>query len=324
MFAADPRPLALEVLVLPETTLIQVAALIEPLRAANRLAGRALFSWTLSTPDGRPALTEAGVPVPAARAFEARRPEPLLVVASYNPGRYATPTLLARLARAGRIRPLVAGVEGGGWLLARAGLLAGRRATAHREDIEAFAVAFPEIEVVEARFVIDGDRVTTGGAGPAIDLMLELVRQRHGYGLALAVARLFVYEPPAEREAAGLGLARPREPHLARALEIMERHLAEPLPIERIARQAGASPRHLQDLFHEHLGASPAAHYRALRLTRARRMLIETTQPVLEIAGAAGFSSAASFARAYRRLHGEPPSETRMRARHARRAQAAP
>ena len=325
MFDLDPSPLDLEVLVLPETTLILVAAVIEPLRAANRVLGRAHFRWTLTTPDGDPAPNKAGVPIPAARAFDPLAARaPLIVTGSYDIARHMTPGLIRRLGRAGRARPMIGGAEAGGWALARAGLLTGRRATTHWEDLEDFTVTFPDIAVEPRRFVIDGNRFTSGGAGPTLDLMLELIRARLGYPLSLEVAKLFTYErservdqAPAQNLAQNLALtlARPREPHLARAVTAMEAHLEEPLPITRIARAANVTPRHLQTLFQAHFGTTPYGHYLALRLNRARRMLIETPLPVLEVAERSGFASPASFTRAYRRQHGESPRETRAQAR---------
>lgn len=317
MFMADPSPLEIEVLVVPDATLILVAALIEPLRAANRLLGRRHFSWTLTTPDGTPAPTRAGIPVPAARAFDpALDATPLIVVASYEIDRHLTSALTRKLAKAGRLRPFIGGVEAGGWALASAGLLAGRRATVHWEDLDAFATAYPEITVVPQRFVIDGNRCTAGGAGPALDMMLDLIRVRLGYPLSLEVAKLFTYERSERVEQApALTFARPRQRHLARAIAAMEANLDEPWTIRHIARTAGISPRHMQALFQTHFGTSPSAHYQALRLNRARRRLIETEAPVLEIAEQAGFASPASFTRAYRRLHGESPSETRRQNR---------
>ncbi len=317
MFAPDPAPLEIEVLILPEVTLILVAAVIEPLRAANRILGRSQFRWTLTTPDGAPAPTRAGIPVPAARAFDPlASAAPLVVAGSYEIAAQSTPGLIRRLGRAGGVRPVIGGVEAGAWVVARAGLLTGRRATTHWEDLEAFTATFPDISVVPERFVIDGNRFTSGGAGPTLDLMLELIRARLGYPLALEVAKLFIYEQAARVEQApALTLARPAEPHLARAMAAMEAHLDEPRPVSRIARDAGISARHLQSLFRDHLGVSPYDHYQALRLNRARRLLIETRTPVLEIAEQTGFTSAASFTRAYRRRHGETPRETRGRAR---------
>lgn len=317
MFASDPKPLEIEVLVLPDATLILVAAVIEPLRAANRVLGREQFRWVLTTPDGTPAPTRAGIPVPAARAFDPlTSAAPLMVVGSYEIARHVTPNLIRRLGRAGRARPVIGGMDAGAWALARAGLLTGRRATTHWEDLEEFTTVFPDIEVVPRRFVIDGNRVTTGGTGPTLDLMLELIRVRLGYPLSLEVAKLFTYEQTERVDAApALTLARPSEPHLARAMAAMEAHLDEPWPIARIARAAGVSARHLQTLFRADLGIGPYAHYQALRLNRARRLLIETRLPALEIAEQTGFASPASFTRAYRRQHGESPTETRAMAR---------
>jgi transcriptional regulator GlxA family with amidase domain len=317
MFFPDPAPLEIEVLILPEVTLILVAAVIEPLRAANRILGRQQFRWTLTTPDGAPAPTRAGIPIPAARAFDPLASAmPLIVAGSYEITAQSTPGLIRRLGRAGRARPVIGGVEAGAWVVARAGLLTGRRATTHWEDLEAFTAAFPDITVVPERFVIDRNRFTSGGAGPTLDLMLELIRVRLGYPLSLEVAKLFIYEQSGRvGQAPVQTLARPREPHLDRALAAMEGNLEEPWPISRIARAAGVSTRHLQTLFHGYLGVSPYDHYQALRLNRARRLLIETRTPVLEIAELSGFASAASFTRAYRRRHGETPRETRGRAR---------
>src|SRR5690349_13523407 len=80
----------------------------------------------------------------------------------------------ARSARA------VGGVEAGTWLLARAGLLEGRTATTHWEDMEDFSAAFPGVDVRPDRYIIDGPVFTTGGASPTFDLMLALVRARLG------------------------------------------------------------------------------------------------------------------------------------------------
>src|SRR3546814_7536953 len=64
--------------------------------------------------------------------------------------------------------------------LFRSGLLNGCRATTHWEDLEEFAARFPDVDVRPDRFVIDGPRFTTGGASPAFELMLNLIRARQG------------------------------------------------------------------------------------------------------------------------------------------------
>lgn len=322
LFRADPAPLDLEILVVSEATLILVAAVIEPIRAANRVLGRQQYRWTISTPDGAPALTTSGIPIPAARAFAPRASrDPLLVIASYNAPAHGTPDLLKRLRLAAQYRPAIGSVEGGAWLLAMAGLLDGRRATTHWEDLDDFAARFPEIDVRPDRFVIDGPRFTSGGASPALDMMLELIRARQGYPLALDVAKLFLYDQGRVSEepqrAPSLGRLISREPRVAAAVRAMEEHIEEPLAIAQVAALAGVSLRRLQTLFLETLKVSPHAYYHALRLNVARRTLIETRRGVAEIAAACGFNSAAVFARAYRGQYGESPSDTRRRSRAA-------
>ena len=51
--------LDIDILVLPETNLILVASVIEPLRAANRISGQSLYRWRIFSPDGAPVETRS-------------------------------------------------------------------------------------------------------------------------------------------------------------------------------------------------------------------------------------------------------------------------
>lgn len=308
------EPLEIELMIAPGTTLLIVAAVIEPLRAANRVLGRSAFRWKVTTPDGAAARTETGVPIASDGRFAPEGAAPLFVAASYNVDRlYGAP--LIRALGAARRRPYIAGLEAGAWLLARAGLLDGRRATTHWEDLEAFETAYPEIDVVADRFVIDGPRLTAGGALPTMDLMLELIRRSHGYPLALEIAKLIAYDPARPEQAPSLGRLVAGDARVAAAVAAMESHVEDPLSMAQIAEQAGIGLRQLETLFRRTLGEGPKAYYLALRLGLARRMLIEGRRPALEIAGAAGFNSPAAFSRAYRARFGESPAGTRRRMR---------
>ncbi|KPH07522.1 GlxA family transcriptional regulator (plasmid) [Rhizobium acidisoli] len=309
--------LDIDLLVLPETNLILIASVIEPLRGANRIAGSELYRWRLLTPDGAPVPTTSAIAIPAEGTFRATTEEtPLFVLASYNWRRSATPALKMQLSQAARHRTIIAGIESGTWLLAEASLLDGLPATVHWEDYEDFALAYPEVRAVKDRFVIDGKRLTTSGSLPTVDLMLEVIRQRQGYSLALEVSRLFRYEQPSfhvdEPLSAGL---RMHDPRVTQAVRLMEEHIEQPLILTRLARRIGISARHLQDLFQQSIGAPPHVHYLALRLNAARRKVIETTASFADIAAATGFNSASAFARSYRASFSESASETRRRLR---------
>ncbi|WP_287159909.1 GlxA family transcriptional regulator [Mesorhizobium sp.] len=298
--------------------MILVAAVIEPLRAANRITGKRLYDWRLATLEGQAIETTAGISIPVDKAFDAAPSErPLFVVSSYNWQQHETQSTKRLLVRAARSRPMVAGVESGTWLLAAAGLLDGYKASIHWEDRELFASRFPGIEMVADRYVFDKNRMTTGGALPTLDMMLEIIRRRQGHATALEVARSFLYErDPSVREmlpptTTTIGVADSR---LARAIKIMEDSLAHPVPVEEIASRVNISSRHLQTLFQQAFNVSPHVHYLALRLNAARRLVIESRIDLAVISENVGFSAPSVFSRAYRNQFGESPTATRKRA----------
>ena len=309
------QPLVIDLLMVDGFSLMSLAATMEPLRAANRVSGRALYDWRLLSPDGRPAVSSSGVPFPVSGALD---PKPtrdaLIVVAAFEAQRRAA-GLPARLRAIARARVPVGGIESGSWILAKAGLLDGYRATAHWEEVDEFAAAFPAVDVVADRFVIDRDRFTAGGATPALDMMLHLIRIQHGMTIALNVASIFIYDQehlPADRQpivqVGRLGFV---EPRLTAAIRLMEGSIEEPLAVARIAAEIGLSARSLQTLFVRHLGAAPHAYYLDLRLDAARRLLQQTRRSIVEIAIACGFASASAFSRAFRRRYRHSPRDLR-------------
>ncbi|MGE6785209.1 GlxA family transcriptional regulator [Ensifer adhaerens] len=307
-----------DILVLPETNLILVASVIEPMRAANRIAGRPLYDWTIFSPDGAPIETKSGIPIPVSGIFRPQREtSPLFILSSYNWQRSATSQLKMLLSQTARHRELMAGIESGSWLLAETSLLDNFEATTHWEDFEDFTTSYPQVMMVRERFVIDGKRITTGGSLPTLDLMLELIRRAHGYSLALEVSRLFIYEQERTRgdllQMPAIGNMRILDPRVGAAVKLMEETVELPLTLARLARRIGVSTRHLQDLFRDTMGVAPHEHYLALRLNAARRKVIETRMEFADIAAISGFNSSSSFSRSYRAHYRESPSETRRR-----------
>lgn len=86
--------------------------------------------------------------------------------------------------------PLVASVCTGAFLLAQAGLLDGRPATTHWEDLADLRQRFPAVQVVDGpRWVDLGQLVTSAGIAAGMDMSLHLVARLAGRELAIATAR---------------------------------------------------------------------------------------------------------------------------------------
>ena len=314
IFAPSRQPLSIAALVLPHASILEVASTLDPLRSANRHLGAEAFRWRVVSPDGRAVPLTCGIELPSTGPLaSAEGADALIVIAGFRQAEVATRPLIRDLARLGPRFRAVGGIDAGAWVLARAGLLDGHRATVHWEDHEDLAAAHPQIEVLPDRYVISGARFTAGGAAPAADLMLRLIGARHGAALALQVAASFITtaRDGAEPQIATPAADRRLDPRVAAAIARMEARLDAPEPASATARALGLSPRRLEGLFRTSLGTTPGQHALDLRLQAARRMLTDTRHPVQDVALRTGFSSPATFARAFRRRFGLPPGAAR-------------
>ena len=195
IWADATHPLELDLLVLDGVSLMCLSACVEPLRAANRIIGHTAYTWRLLSASGQAVTTSSNITLQVDGRFtpgEVRNA--LWIVAAFGVLEQASPALLANVGRVARRGVPLWGVESGGWVMALAGLLNGRRATVHWEDLEAFQTRFPDTDVRSDRVVIDGEYATAGGASPMLDLTLELIRKRQGLAVSIEVASIFIYD----------------------------------------------------------------------------------------------------------------------------------
>ncbi len=299
------EPLKIAVLVLPDSNTLSFAAAVDPMRAANRQAGRTLFDWHYVTATGAPAQLTSGLTVAGEAVAQQGKCDLLLVLAGFDLAIHDTQSLRASLRRLAKTGCTMAGVDGGPWLLAAAGVLDGYAATTHWEDLDAFTAKFVHVNAQRSRYQIDGPRMTSGGAAPTIDMMLHLIGARFGEALAAKVASSFIYDPIGDGTRPQSRPSSLRHNQLtARASAIMERNLDAPPSIPDIARQVGISPRLLELHFQRRLGTTPKSYNLSLRLTEAHRLVTATTEPLHSIALSTGFASQSSFARAFRSTFG--------------------
>ena len=209
----------------------------------------------------------------------------------------------------------VGGIGTGAAWLAEAGLLRGYRATVHWPHIALLAERHVDVVVSQQWYEIDRARLSCAGHDASRDMMIAWLGQRHGERIAQEVAAAFGLERVRGRDerqrvplAARLGGGSAK---LAEAVSLMEANLAEPLPTEDIARLVGVSRRQLERLFKQHLDALPSRWYLELRLERARRMLRQTSQSILQIGLSCGFASGPHFSNAYRARFGHTPRDER-------------
>jgi transcriptional regulator GlxA family with amidase domain len=212
------------------------------------------------------------------------------------------------------------GVQVGGlctaaYVLAKAGLLDGKRATIHWENADSFEEEFDEVELTKSVFVVDGNRMTTAGGTSSIDMMLKLIASDHGEDLANAVADQLIYSSiRTDQDTQRLSVPTRigvRHPKLSQVIQMMEHNIEEPISPAILARDVGMSTRQLERLFRRYLNRSPKRYYMELRLQKARSLLMQTDMSVINVALACGFASPSHFSKCYRAQYATTPYRER-------------
>jgi transcriptional regulator GlxA family with amidase domain len=312
--ATEPRRYGL--VLVPNFSLIALAAVVDPLRLANGVLGYRAYEYVTLGAELKAVASSDGIRVEPDLALADSGEFDAVFVIGPNPvpkrGFGEISNWLRRQAARGAA---LGGVDTGTYFLAHAGLLDGYRCTIHWEDRDALLERFPELIISNHLVEIDRDRYTCSGGVSPIDLMTLLLSRPPGSRhLAARVSDLLValHRSPDERQTVPL---RQRFSHvpvpLVDALEMMENNVEEPLKPDEIAGYLGMSRRTLERLFHRQLGMSPAHKYLEIRLERARLAILRGSRGLDEVAQSVGFASVSHFIARYRHAFGKTPAAER-------------
>lgn len=297
---------------------LDVTGPLEVLAAANTHTGTPTYTITTATHDGRPIHTSSGLTITPDTALAATPPADTLVVPGGTGTRQPQPHLVDWLRRHAATAGRLVSVCTGAFLLADAGLLAGRTVTTHWERCHELARRHPDLTVdPEPIYVRDGDIITSAGVTSGIDLALALVEDDLGRDTALDVARqlvVFLRRPGNQTQFSTHPSARTahREP-LRHVQQWITEHPEADLTVDTLASRANLSPRHFARAFTAETGATPGQYVDQTRLETARRLLEDTDHPIDHIARRSGYRTTEAMRRAFHRTLGTSPAEYRRR-----------
>ncbi|WFE34562.1 GlxA family transcriptional regulator [Micromonospora sp. WMMD975] len=280
-------------------------------------AGSAYRVMTAST-DGEVVRTSSGLTLTPDTDLSAVPPLDTVVVPGGEGTRDIDPLIVEWLrAHASRARRVVS-VCSGAFLLAEAGLLAGRRATSHWRVCGTLARRYPDVQVdPEPIFVRDGPIATSAGVTAGIDLALALVEEDLGRDVALAIARhlvMFLRRPANQTQlSAQLSAQVASRPGLREVQRWIADNPHADLRVPALARRASLSPRQFARAFTAEVGETPGRYVDGVRLETARRLLEESDDSIDRIAARCGYGTSEAMRRAFIRVLGIPPAEYRRR-----------
>ena len=302
----------------PEYSALSLVSALETLRAANQEQENVGISWRVLTLDGENVMSSLGTCVQVDGPLGSiASDEIVLVCGGVDVWKYCSRALLDWLRLQYRLGRDIGGLCTAAHVLARAGLVSGKKTSIHWENRDAFCEEFPEVELTERPFVLDGRLHSTAGGTASIDLILSLLARWGGQQLSNRVAaRLNYNEISALQQAARVGSADfigIQNPRLRPVLDLMMANLEEPVSNTKLTKCSGVSVRQLERLFQRYLGTSPKRFYTRLRLDRGHRLLLQSNLSITEISVACGFISSGHFAKVFVTRFGESPSQLRRR-----------
>lgn len=295
-------------------TMIAFASAVEVLRMTNYLSQKELYSWHIYQEEDTCASNglHIGATADKSELFEC---DMVFVCAGIHVQAATTSTIKALLQQLASQGISLGGLCNGSIALALAKLMDGYHSAVHWESLPAAKEAFSRVNFNEQLYVIDQDRYTCSGGTASMDMMLQLIRLKHGKALATAVSQQFVMDRI--RDASTTQYTTPTDAigpgydYVQTAIELMQANLDEVLSMQEIANLIPLSLRQMERLFKRYCYVSPAQYYLRLRLQRAKELLAQTSMSIMQVTVACGFSTSSHFSKAYRQYYGYSPRDQR-------------
>ncbi|WP_069169663.1 GlxA family transcriptional regulator [Streptomyces griseus] len=280
--------------------------------------GRDLYDFRLCSPEPRTLMRDGFFTLTGVADLEAADAADTLIV----PNRPDTevprrPAVLDAVRRAHSRGARLVGFCSGAFTLAEAGVLDGRRATAHWQWADSFRARFPAVQLeTDVLFVDDGDILTAAGSAAALDLGLHVVRRDYGAEVANSVSRRLVFaahRDGGQRQFVERPMPDLPDESLAPVLVWAQERLDSPLTVSGLAARAAVSPATLHRRFQAQLGTTPLAWLTGERLALACRLIERGESRFEVVARRSGLGTAANLRTLMRRATGITPSAYKRR-----------
>ncbi len=318
------RPRRVVLVTYAQMNLLDLTGPLQALSTASQrcsAGGARLYETLVASVDGGPVVTSSGLAVMtvALASLDDVAIDTLIVPGGCEGDEFYTPPeLVAWIAgRAPHVRRLCS-VCTGAFLLAAAGQLDGRKVATHWDWVGRLQKRHPDITIDGDKiFIQDGAVWTSAGVTAGIDLTLALIAEDYGHQIAIETARhlvMFIKRAGGQSQfsvslsAQSQGDSRFNDLHAW----ICD-HLRDDLRVERLAEQAGMTPRTFARIYAERVGRTPAKTVEAMRLEAACRALEETSLPLKAIADMTGHGEEQNLRRVFQRQLGISPIQYRQR-----------
>lgn len=314
------KPLSVGFVLSPSFTLAAFSNFVDALRLAaddGDLSRQIRCKWKVLSHDHAPITASCGLEISPTAGLEAPTQFDYIVVVGglLHAGKRISPQLVSYLKKAAELNVPLVGVCTGSFILARAGLMEGKKTCVSWFHHDQFVNEFPKLPVsAEELFITDGNRLTCAGGTGVVHLAAHLIETHCGKSEAVRALRIMIEVMPLPAKTLQpqpLRTEKVSSLSVQKAMLLIERNVGSPLSVDEIAQKVHVSTRQLERLFHAEVGITPSAFSLKLRLRHAKHLLLHSASQISLIAFECGFIDFSHFSRCFRTEYGISPSQMR-------------
>ena len=319
---APPATTKVGFILLEHFSLVAFTGAVDALVTSNLVTNEQTFQHVILGLTQTTILSDLGIDIATSTtvANELSKPlhqfDVLIVCGGFRCDLTKDPLLTQYLKQAHGQQVYLGGLWNGAIALAHTGLVGEQAIAVHPDNHPYLYEHFPELALSKDTSVAGEQIFSCAGPISTLNAMVNLVEKLQGLKIARAVREILSSDQMAETPTTTL-----REPAneqhfpdpLKRVLELMRNNIEEPLSLEELLQYTKVSRRQLERMFQTFMESSPSRYYLELRLMHARRLLKQTSRPIIDIAIASGFVSSSHFSNCFKDYFGVAPSSFRRK-----------
>jgi len=308
--------LQIDIIVADGFVLLEVAAIVDALRIANRIVVQPQFAWTYRSDKGGMVESRCEAFVKSEPFLDRPSADYAFVIGNSDPDCPALSLLgliSAYTYRGAQVFLLAEAASR--YIQDRGG--AARHLSTHWENSALLRERGGMFEAGSALASEDGLVVTCAGMGATVDVVLALMGRYISAAALVTVANVLLHDRirdfSTRQPFGGARGSVTGDADLDRCIHIMQDNTEDPVAISELVSRVGLSARSLERKFQTSLNSTPNKFYREMRLSKANNLLLNTNLSVGEIGLACGFPN--GFSGLYKSQFGLTPLALRKRRR---------
>lgn len=201
----------------------------------------------------------------------------------------------------------------GAFLLARTGLVDGRKCATHWVAANEFRKMFPEVNLVTEKIITEEKGIyTSGGAFSYLNLILHLIEKYAGHDMAVLCAKIFAIEMERDSQNAFMifqGQKEHDDNEVKKAQEFIETNFAEKTTVDQLADMLAVGRRSLERRFKKATANTVNEYIQRVKIEVAKKNLEATRKNVNEVMYEVGYSDIKAFRTTFKKITGLSPIE---------------